>query len=347
MDLLVSLRRRGPRAVIAGALALAGLPATAADWIYTVVDGDNLWDVSTRYLDTTLRYEQLRRLNNIERPRRMQPGTRIRVPMKWIRSNPARAMVAAIGGQATLMRQDGSQEHLDAAGAAIGLGDRLRTAAESSVAVRFADGSMVTLYEDSEMLFDHLSAHGETGMVDSRLRLIEGRLDTRVKPAVGPGSRFEIHTPSAISAVRGTAYRAATRESGRLSNIEVLEGRVAVAGASREGHGVELLGGVGVGVVGSQFVIHLRRERIYFAIVAGGGLLTAALSLWLIPQFGSNGAATAWSTCAATCTGSRSLPVGSSKQACTCTSCLTTRALKSAWNGVIFGRFCGIFVITP
>ena len=222
MDPLVFLRLRGLRAVLAGALSLVAFPATAADWIYTVVDGDNLWDVSTRYLDTTLRYEQLRRLNNIERPRRMQPGTRIRVPMKWIRSNPARAMVAAIGGQATLMRQDGSQEDLDAAGAAIGLGDRLRTAAESSVAVRFADGSMVTLYEDSEMLFDHLSAHGETGMVDSRLRLIEGRLDTRVKPAVGPGSRFEIHTPSAISAVRGTAYRAATRESGRLSNIEVL-----------------------------------------------------------------------------------------------------------------------------
>ena len=233
MDPLFFLRHRGLLAALAGALSLAAIPATAADWIYTVVDGDNLWDVSTRYLDTTLRYEQLRRLNNIERPRRMQPGTRIRVPMKWIRSNPAQAVVMAIGGRPTLMRHDGSQEDLDAAGATIGLGDRLRTPADSSVAVRFADGSVVTLYENSEMLFDHLSAHGETGMVDSRLRLIEGRLDTRVKPAVGPGSRFEIHTPSAISAVRGTTYRAATRESGRLSNIEVIEGRVAVAGASK------------------------------------------------------------------------------------------------------------------
>jgi nucleoid-associated protein YgaU len=62
-------------------LLLASLPALSSEWIYTVVPGDNLWDFSTRYLDSTLRFESLRKLNGIEFPRRMQPGTRIRVPM--------------------------------------------------------------------------------------------------------------------------------------------------------------------------------------------------------------------------------------------------------------------------
>lgn len=228
-------RRRGGgwRCLLLSLTLIADLPAAAADWVYTVVDGDNLWDLSSRFLDSTLRYEAVRRLNNIQQPRRMQPGTRIRFPMRWIRSNLVEAQVHSVQGSVELVRADGSRETLTAPGAALSLGDTLHTATDSSAAVRFADGSMVTLHQSSAMAFDHLSAHGQTGMVDSRLRLLDGRLDTHVKPAVGPGSRFEIHTPSAISAVRGTAYRAASMNDGGVSNIEVLEGRVAVSGSDR------------------------------------------------------------------------------------------------------------------
>lgn len=230
--------------LIAFCLTVA-LPTPAADWIYTVVEGDNLWDFSTRYLDSTLRYERLRQLNDIEFPRRMQPGTRIRVPMAWIRSNPAKATIAAVAGHVQLFSPGDRVRAIEGPGLEIELGDRVVTQANSSVAIRFADGSVVTLHQRSEMQFDHLSAHGETGMVDSRLRLLDGRLDTRVEPAVGPGSRFEIHTPSAISAVRGTAYRAAVLEQRAVSNIEVTGGRVAVTGAQksrlvREGYGTQI-----------------------------------------------------------------------------------------------------------
>jgi hypothetical protein len=214
-------------------LLLASLPALSSEWIYTVVPGDNLWDFSTRYLDSTLRFESLRKLNGIEFPRRMQPGTRIRVPMAWIRSNPVDARILAIAGTVQLTRAGGDTVSNVAGGTTIQLGDRLSTGAASSVAVQFADGSVITLHQSSEMRFDHLSAHGKTGMVDSRLRLIEGRLDTQVEPAVGPGSRFEIHTPSAISAVRGTKYRAAVLDQRGASAIEVTGGAVAVSGAQR------------------------------------------------------------------------------------------------------------------
>jgi hypothetical protein len=226
---------RQVRALITASLLIFSLsPANASEWVYTVVDGDNLWDFSKKYLDSVLRFDQLRKMNNIKNPKRLQPGTWLRVPMKWIRSNAVPAKLEGFDGQVQLIRADGSKISQLKSGSLIQLGDTLRTGPRSSVAIRFADGSSLTLHSHSEVRFDHLTAHGETGMVDSRLNLIQGRMQTKVRPSVGPGSRFEIYTPSAISAVRGTHYRAAVTGNGDGSNIEVLEGKVAVGGAEKQ-----------------------------------------------------------------------------------------------------------------
>ena len=206
----------------------------AQDWIYTVVDGDNLWNLSEQHLDKVTRFEQLHKLNNIENPKHLQPGTRIRVPLAWIRSNPVAAKIISITGIAEIQRARSSTTEPAKVGSLMQLGDQLSTADDSSVAIEFADKSVLSLHENSLVHFDHLSAHGVTGMVDSRLNLLKGRMDTKVTPAVGPGSRFEIETPSAISAVRGTVYRALVMDNGDKSNIEVLHGKVAVSGANKQ-----------------------------------------------------------------------------------------------------------------
>lgn len=54
---------------------------------------------------------------------------------------------------------------------------------KTTVAIQFADTSILTLHKQSRVSFDHLSVHGTTGMVDSHVRLIEGRMDTKVTPA--------------------------------------------------------------------------------------------------------------------------------------------------------------------
>ncbi|MCV6627294.1 MAG: FecR domain-containing protein [Cellvibrionaceae bacterium] len=221
-------------ALCALALALSSSPAAAEQyWVYSMVDGDNLWDFSAKHLDKVTRFEQLRRINNIQSPTQLRPGALIRVPMSWVTSNLVPARIHAIKGAAELERASGGEREVVTAATEIRLGDTLRTGANSSIAVRFADKSVVTINEDSVIRFDHLSAHGSTGMVDSRIKLLKGRLSSTVTPAKGPGSRFEIHTPSAISAVRGTAYRAVVAE-GEVSNIEVVEGKVAVAGGKAQ-----------------------------------------------------------------------------------------------------------------
>ncbi|MEW8509117.1 MAG: FecR domain-containing protein [Candidatus Thiodiazotropha sp.] len=223
------------RSLLVTALLMLVLPpVSATEWIYTVVDGDNLWNFSEKYLDSVMRFEKLRKLNNIKNPKRLQPGSWLRVPMKWIRSNAVPARIVGIQGQVQLTRADGTQLSSLVTGTRVHLGDSLKTGPKSSVAVLFADNTALTLHSHGEMRFDHLSAHGETGMVDSRLRLLKGRLQTRVRPSAGPGSRFEIYTPSAISAVRGTEYRAAVTRDGDASNIEVLEGKVEVSAAQQQ-----------------------------------------------------------------------------------------------------------------
>lgn len=215
-------------------LVIAPAKAAPGEWVYTVVEDDNLWNISERYLDTPARFEALRRINQVQFPTRMRPGTKLRIPMKWIHSNPVPAVVEEVSGQATVIRAPNAAEEVARPGTDIHLGDRLLTAAGSSVAIRFADRTLVTLLEDSVARFDHLSAHGTTGMVDSRLKLLKGRVNARVTPASGPGSRFEIQTPSAISAVRGTEFRSAFDENGSVSRVEVLHGRVEVSGSRKK-----------------------------------------------------------------------------------------------------------------
>ncbi|RKZ99254.1 MAG: LysM motif protein [Gammaproteobacteria bacterium] len=215
-------------------IVLQPYPLKASDWIYTTVKGDSLWNLSEKHLDSVLRYAQLKKINGIKTPKRMQPGTLIRIPMKWVRSNSVPAEIFSVQGNAELFQANGNVQKELAPGTLIQLGDRLRSGHNSSVAIKFADNTILTLHSDSTIRFDHLSAHGSTGMVDSRLHLLKGRLDTRVKPAQGPGSRFEIQTPSAISAVRGTEYRASVIPEIKSSNIEVLKGKVAVSGAKKK-----------------------------------------------------------------------------------------------------------------
>ena len=224
------------RAYIISFLLVILQPAAvcAQDWIYTTVPGDNIWDISEKHLDTVMRFKQIKTINGVQAPKRMQPGTQLRIPMKWVRSNPVSAEILEVQGSGEIIRQNGSIEKQLKPGTRLNLGDRLKTAANSNVAIQFADKSILTLHENSLIRFDHLSAHGTTGMVDSRMHLLKGRTDTRVTPAVGPGSRFEIKTPSAISAVRGTEYRAAIVSADNTSNIEVLKGKVAVSGAKKK-----------------------------------------------------------------------------------------------------------------
>ena len=154
----------------------------------------------------------------------------IRLPVAWLKVQPAKATVVGVHGDASAVDARGTRAKITQ-GMPFGIGTTLLTSANASLTLQFADGSRLLLHGDSELTLDKLSAYGATGMTDTRMRLPKGRTSNEVKPLRGAGSHFIIETPDLMSSVRGTRFRVGS--DGADSRIEVTEGRVQVDGAGR------------------------------------------------------------------------------------------------------------------
>jgi len=221
-----SLARRFA-ALLCALLLLPGL-AAAQDWNYRVRPGDTLWDLGGLYLKADVPWQQLQQHNRIDNPYRLPPGGLLRFPVSWLRVEPAPARVLAVRGTVQLAAANGSATRALLAGERLHIGDTVQTAADASVTLEFADASRLQLREHSRLRLDQLSRYGRTGMVDTRVRLQQGRASNRVTPARGPASRYIIDAPAATSSVRGTVFRVSAGDGTQVGATEVLEGRVQV-----------------------------------------------------------------------------------------------------------------------
>jgi hypothetical protein len=216
------------------AIASAG-PAAAEEeyWEYTFRPGDSIWKIAEKYTTTVDNWLEIRELNKIhEGPdRKIPPGTRIIIPVSMLKIQPVPAVVVAVKGPATIVRADG--ERIEArVGTKLYSGDQVVTAEMQSVRIRFADQSELQMLPSSNVILDKLSHHKHTGMVDTRIRLNKGRVNTWVEK-LKSDSHYEIRTPAATTAVRGTAYRLSA-EDAQISRAEVTTGTVQVAAGGTE-----------------------------------------------------------------------------------------------------------------
>ena len=120
-------------------------------------------------------------------------------------------------------------------GIAVELHDRLATSVNSSATVRLTSGITLTLAEHTNLTFDQNVTAGGTGR--TQLNLVEGGLRSLVPPLLRTQA-FEIHTPNAVTAVRGTDFDATYIEGvvrpgyegcQRYTDVRVREGVVAVS----------------------------------------------------------------------------------------------------------------------
>ncbi len=210
------------------------LPVWAENYVYTVRPGDNLWNLSDKYLTRGVAYTtRLQELNQVTDPEHLQPGSKLRFPVRWLKVQPVPAKVTGVSGSAKAFVGEAKKEQSVTAGQQLTVGDRVVTGQDGNVVLEFADGSRLIIRSDSEVVLDTLSAWGDTGMADTRIRLQRGRVNAEVTPATGPASRYEIHTPAAVSAVRGTVYRMRAEDDRPEARTEVLSGSVAVSGEGR------------------------------------------------------------------------------------------------------------------
>lgn len=226
----------GRAIAVAAAGLLPLLPAGAGGpgetWDYRVQRGDTLIGVRNRLMAPGSDWRVLQRLNHVDNPRRLMPGSSLRIPMAMLRLQPVSVEVLYTHGDVHVERAGAATQPL-AGGERVSSGDLLRTGAQSSAVLRFGDGARVIVRPDSLLRVERSARLGASPAVDTRLRLDDGGADTQVPKQ--SARRFEIRTPVANLGVRGTEFR--TRASAEQTAVEVLEGNVATSGAAAQGVG--------------------------------------------------------------------------------------------------------------
>jgi hypothetical protein len=244
----------------APALAAAPAPATVPEpealHEYVIQPGDNLWSLGREYFSPGRDWRDVQRYNKVRDPRRMRPGSVVRIPVAWLRTAPAQAEVQSIQGDVRLDRA-GVPVAVER-GTKVVAGDVITTAAGGYATLRFDDGATVVVQAGTRAEVSVLRTRPLARAGDTAVGIERGAVDSKV-PRRGPGDRFEIRTPLAATAVRGTEFRAGYDEQARVSRTEVLEGRVEVARPGAGGSNAPVAAGFGAAVeaTGAPRVVRL------------------------------------------------------------------------------------------
>jgi len=222
---LAALPVQAELSVTRGSQAATATPESNAtpEWIYTVRPGEHFAEIADALLSKDIPAIRLLQHNGIDNPAKVGSGDNLRIPLAWLQRQPNPARVNSVTGSVQLISgSDGTKRPLTS-DSLIRVGDEIRSQAGTAT-IELADGSVVRISPHSRLAFNRLTQYGKSGMVDTRLRLNQGEIETQVKPVIEGGSRFEIETPSAVAAVRGTMFTLRTAPG--MPDLRVTEGEV-------------------------------------------------------------------------------------------------------------------------
>jgi murein DD-endopeptidase MepM/ murein hydrolase activator NlpD len=205
----------------------------AEDRTHVVRPGETLRGISARYLGSPRRWQEIQRLNpDIADPDRLRPGQRIRMPAP--QQNAPAAQVRRIS-----RRVEERPAPIPWGPAQVGdllvERDGVRTYGRSSAEMAFADGTRLTVTEDS-LVFLQRTGRTLRGVEESKaVEIVEGQADVEVRP--GPARAAASRTPE-IEIVLGKTK--ATSRPGPAGNVQARARRAGAGGAK-----VMVYGGAG------------------------------------------------------------------------------------------------------
>lgn len=225
---------------------LAGSPVTVAqpsgargdDFIYRVLPGDTLIDISTRFTGTPDHWGTLQSLNTVADTLALPLSRELRIPFSLIPEVAAQAEVIHLTGQGLLGQRPARTQDM------ISEGDVMETRADSFATLKLPDGSIAALSANSLLSIKRLRTFLGTGLIDVILELGRGGVESTVAPEDTGTGRYEIQTPVSITGVRGTRLRVRTDHNG--ARTEVLSGSAELGKAQADGSQVQSLQGVAV-----------------------------------------------------------------------------------------------------
>jgi len=184
---------------------------------------DTLIGLCQRYLDQPEKWPLVSRLNRLSNPHRLAPGQTLLIPVELLKGIPMQGVVTFLKGNAY------SRQGVNAPWKPLQLkdnvreGSSLKTADSSVLEVGFDDGTAFLLRENTSVTIK--TAKKGAFHLLRVLYLETGKVVSRVKSATGRGSRFEIETPSALAAARGTHYRVSV-DGQNTTRAEMLESAI-------------------------------------------------------------------------------------------------------------------------
>jgi hypothetical protein len=140
--------------------------------------------------------------------------------------------LSILSGSVEIQNPGADARQAGADGMVLAEGTRIRTAPDSHALLTFFDGSTIKLEPDTEIEIRQMETDGEQA-VNIVIKQWLGRTWSRVVKMAGPGSHYEIETPSACAIVRGTLFTTEVDANGETT-VTTTEGLVSVLAQDEE-----------------------------------------------------------------------------------------------------------------
>lgn len=238
--------------------------AQGDDFLYRVVQGDTLGDLSQRYTANYGNWRQLQLLNNVSDELSLPIAKLLRIPFSLI---PVRASDARISHAVGEARIDGRPI---GAGQTLREGQTLSTGPSGFTTLELSDGTSLSVPPSSEFRLDRLREFQGTGLIDVIVDMRQGSMEGEIAPRQTGVGRFEVRTPVSVTGVRGTRMR--VHASGEGARSEVLQGQANVDASQSAATMLRAQQGVAVDASGrSSGSRRLLEAPVLSTPVRGGG----------------------------------------------------------------------------
>ena len=197
-----------------------------------VVKQDNLVNLCETWLENPQAWNAVAEFNRLKNPHLIYPGQCLRIPANLLKGVPMDGTVTFLKGRVTSALPGALDRVSLKKGDVINQGSEIETGNDSAVEITFEDGSSFFLRPNTRVGI-RTARQREPYYMIRKLFVPAGRTLMKIKKGTGQDSRFEIYTPSSISAARGTRFRVSV-DSENVSRTEVLDGVVGVTGRGKE-----------------------------------------------------------------------------------------------------------------
>lgn len=208
---------------------IKGTPGTikieTAGITYFALERDTLTTIAKRFTTSPKNWEALGKLNQIRNDRAIPIGSSIVIPAELLAEESSQASVVALAGNVQIVTTKGVESRLSI-GSVVYEGSQISTEKNSFVTLALPDDSRISVPSNSQVSLAKLRMTQFIKSPRTLIKLIQGKVESKVTPLSNNKGRFEVSSPLAIAGVRGTHFRVGVNENG-IAN-EVLEGGVAV-----------------------------------------------------------------------------------------------------------------------